>query len=240
MALAKHSPYMKERMRLLTEKVSLETNSSCTVTRPFLKMSGIPSGGDERPRLAAASLPDELQRLWDTMLRLDPDWDMFEWLTERAKEELKIIDANLVREKMRLEQRIARLEALANRIGRDVELDEGGTRQCNLFDVFGPARESVEPTHLDEDAWDPHPASAHLQYLPDDIGDDPLLAVCAQAILLHFEMKAEEDELPETLEGLGLALVPRGIESDELVEGLEWLLDQGSLIEIDENVFTLA
>jgi hypothetical protein len=109
-----------------------------------------------------------------------------------------------------------------------------------LFDVFGPARESVEPTHLDEDAWDPHPASAHLQYLPDDIGDDPLLAVCAQAILLHFEMKAEDDELPETLEGLGLALVPRGIESDELVEGLEWLLDQGSLIEIDENVFTLA
>ena len=106
--------------------------------------------------------------------------------------------------------------------------------------MFGPARESVEPTHLDEDAWDPHPASAHLQYLPDDIGDDPLLAVCAQAILLHFEMKAEEDELPETLEGLGLALVPRGIESDELVEGLEWLLDQGSLIEIDENVFTLA
>ena len=86
---------MKERMRLLTEKVSLETNSSCTVTRPFLKMSGIPSGGDERPRLDAASLPDELQRLWDTMLRLDPDWDMFEWLTERAKEELKIIDANL-------------------------------------------------------------------------------------------------------------------------------------------------
>ena len=126
MALAKHSPYMKERMRLLTEKVSPETNSSCTVTRPFLKMSGIPPGGDERPRLDAASLPDELQRLWDTMLRLDPDWDMFEWLTERAKEELKIIDANLVREKMRLEQRIARLEALANRIGRDVELDEGG------------------------------------------------------------------------------------------------------------------
>ena len=74
----------------------------------------------------------------------------------------------------------------------------------------------------------------------DSIGDDPLLAVCAQAILLHFEMKAEDDELPETLEGLGLALVPRGIESDELVEGLEWLLDQGSLIEIDENVFTLA
>ena len=203
-------------------------------------MSGTPSDGDERPRLDAASLPDELQRLWDTMLRLDPDWDMFEWLKERATEELKIIDANLVREKMRLEQRIARLEALANRIGRDIELDEGGTRQCNLFDAFGPIHETEEGTHSDEGVWEPHPASAHLQYLPDDIGDDPLLAVCAQAILLHFEMKAEKGDLPETLEGLGLALVPRGIETDELVEGLEWLLAQGSIIEIDENVFTLA
>ena len=203
-------------------------------------MSGKPSDGDERPRLDAASLPDELQRLWDTMLRLDPDWDMFEWLKERATEELKIIDANLVREKMRLEQRIARLEALANRIGRDIELDEGGTRQCNLFDAFGPIHQAEEDVHSDEGAWEPHPASAHLQYLPDDIGDDPLLAVCAQAILLHFEMKAENEDLPETLEGLGLALVPRGIETDELVEGLEWLLAQGSVIEIDENVFTLA
>ena len=203
-------------------------------------MSGKPSDGDERPRLDAASLPDELQRLWDTMLRLDPDWDMFEWLKERATEELKIIDANLVREKMRLEQRIARLEALANRIGRDIELDEGGTRQCNLFDAFGPIHQAEEDTHSDEDSWEPHPASAHLQYLPDDIGDDPLLAVCAQAILLHFELKAENEDLPETLEGLGLALVPRGIETDELVEGLEWLLAQGSVIEIDENVFTLA
>jgi|TARA_B100001540_G_scaffold245432_1_gene220562 hypothetical protein len=203
-------------------------------------MSGKPSDGDERPRLDAAALPDELQRLWDTMLRLDPDWDMFEWLTERANEELKIIDANLVREKMRLEQRIARLEALANRIGRDIKLDEGGTRQCNLFDAFGSVHQPDDADQIDDEAWEPHPASAHLQYLPEDIGDDPLLAVCAQAILLHFEMKEEAGDLPETLEGLGLALVPRGIESDELVEGLEWLLEQGSIIEIDENIFTLA
>ncbi|MEE2758957.1 MAG: hypothetical protein VYA86_03140 [Candidatus Thermoplasmatota archaeon] len=203
-------------------------------------MSGIPSDGDERPRLDAAALPDELQRLWDTMLRLDPEWDMFDWLTERANEELKIIDANLGREKMRLEQRIARLEALANRIGRDIELNEGGTKQCNLFDAFGPAHRADAEEQEEGDSWEPHPATAHLQYLPDDIGDDPLLAVCAQAILLHFEMKEEHGELPETLEGLGLALVPRGIDTDELVEALEWLLRQGSIIEIDENVFTLG
>ncbi len=201
-------------------------------------MSGPPSDHDERPRLDASTLPDELQRLWDTMLRLDPEWDMFQWLTERADEEMKIIEANLGREKMRLEQRISRLEALASRIGRDIELDEGGTRQSNLFDVFS-GNYSIEEQEEAEAAWNPHPASAHLHYLPDDIGYDPLLAVCAQSILLHMEQKSETGGLPMTLENLGLALVPRGIESDELVEALEWLLEQGTIIEVEENLFDL-
>ena len=202
-------------------------------------MSETPSDHDERPRLDAATLPDELQRLWDTMLRLDPDWDMYEWLTERANEEMKIIEANLGREKMRLEQRIARLEALANRIGRDIEHDERGTRQYNLFDVFGPTHHVEEQDSVSDDAWEPHPASVHLNYLSDEIGDDPLLAICAQTILLHLEQKSAEGGLPETLEGLGLALIPRGIESDELVEALEWLLEQGSVVEVGENEFIL-
>ena len=202
-------------------------------------MSETPSDHDERPRLDAATLPDELQRLWDTMLRLDPDWDMYEWLTERANEEMKIIEANLGREKMRLEQRIARLEALANRIGRDIEHDERGTRQYNLFDVFGPTHHVEEQDSVSDEAWEPHPASVHLNYLSDDIGDDPLLAICAQTILLHLEQKSAEGGLPETLEGLGLALIPRGIESDELVEALEWLLEQGSVVEVGENEFIL-
>ena len=202
-------------------------------------MSGNPSDHDERPRLDASTLPDEVQRLWDTMLRLDPDWDMNNWLIERANEEMKIVDANLGREKMRLEQRIARLEALANRIGRDIELDEGGTRQYNLFDAFGPAEPAEEVELADED-WELHPASAHLNYLSDEIGDDPLLAVCAQAILLHLEQKAAEGEPVITLETLGVALIPRGIESDELVEALEWLLEQGTIIEVGENEFVLG
>ena len=221
------------------KEVSEQTNSSCTVITPFLKMSGNPSDRDERPRLDAATLPEELQRLWDTMLRLDPDWDMNGWLIDRADEEMKIIEANLGREKMRLEQRIARLEALANRIGRDIELDEGGTRQCNLFDVFGANPPEEDDAGMEEGAWELHPASAHLNYLPDDIGDDPLLAVCAQAILLHIEDKAGKGELPVTLESLGISLISRGIESDELVEALEWLLKQGSIIEVAENEFIL-
>ena len=56
-------------------------------------MSGVPTDHDERPRLDASTLPDELQRRWDTMLRLDPDWDMNDWLIERANEEMKIIES---------------------------------------------------------------------------------------------------------------------------------------------------
>ena len=205
-----------------------------------MKMSGNPTDNDERPRLDASTLPDELQRLWDTMLRLDPDWDMNGWLIERANEEMKIIEANLGREKMRLEQRIARLEALANRIGRDIELDAEGTRQCNLFDVFGPNHSVEEIQDIDDADWEIHPAAVHLNYLPADIGDDPLLAVCAQAILLHIELKAADGQLPITLESLGVALVPRGINSDELVEALEWLLEQGSVVETGENEFVLG
>ncbi len=54
-------------------------------------MSGKSSDGDEPPRLDAANLPEEIQRLWDTMLRLDPDWSMNDWLIERATEEMRLI-----------------------------------------------------------------------------------------------------------------------------------------------------
>ena len=91
-----------------------------------------------------------------------------------------------------------------------------------------------------DDGWEIHPASAHMNYLSDDAGDDPLLAVCAQAILLHLEVKDAEGESPITLESLGLALVPRGIDSEELVEALEWLLEQGTIIEVGENEFVLG
>ena len=203
-------------------------------------MSGNPSDHDERPRLDASTLPEELQRLWDTMLRLDPDWDMNDWLIERANEEMKIVEANLGREKMRLEQRIARLEALANRLGREIHLDEGGTRQCNLFDVFNPNPVAEDDYDAGVESWEPHPASAHLGYFPTEIEDDPLLAVCAQAILLHLEEKIGEGEMPVTLETLGLAMLNRGIESDDLVEALEWLLEQGNIIEVGENEFVLG
>ncbi len=198
-----------------------------------------PSDRDERPRLDASTLPEEAQRLWETMLRLDPNWDMHAWLGERAQEEMKLVEANLGREKMRLEQRISRIEALANRIGRERELAGEDPHQCNLFDLFGSESAQVKEETAQAETWEPHPAAVHIGYLSDDAGDDPLLAVCAQSILLQMEEAAARNLLPVSLESLGEELIPRGIESDELVEALEWLLEQGRLIEVEENEFIL-
>ena len=200
-----------------------------------------PSDRDERPRLDASALPEEVQRLWETMLRLDPKWDMHAWLSGRAQEELKLIEANLGKERMRLEQRISRIEALANRIGRERELSEEDPHQCNLFDLFGSESPRLKEEAEEEggDSWEPHPAAVHIGYLSDDAGDDPLLAVCAQSILLHLEEAAAMDLLPVSLESLGEELMPRGIDSEELVEALEWLLEQGRLVEVEENEFII-
>ncbi len=201
-----------------------------------MEMSRRTTDRDERPHLDASTLPIEVQELWETMLRLDPNWDIHVWLSERATEELGLVEANLVREKMRLEQRISRIDALANRLGRERELSQLDPHQCNLFDIFGNDSSSTV-REVDDDHWEPHPATAHIDNLHDDDGDDPLLAVCAQAILLHVETMASEDKLPVTLEELGITLIPRGIDSEELVEALEWLLQEGRLIEVDENEF---
>ncbi len=213
-------------------------NTSSTVIRHFPGMSKLPSDGDERPRLDATTLPEKVQRLWETMLRLDPTWDMREWLSERAAEEMRLVGANLAREKIRFEQRISRIDALATRITREQDSEEQGPRQCNLFDDFSGEVSSISDSEREEDdEWDPHPATAHISYLSDDVGDDPLLAVCAQSILLSVEEAAEKNVLPMTLEEIGLALTPRGIDTEELVEALEWLLEKGKLIEVDENEF---
>jgi hypothetical protein len=200
-------------------------------------MSRRPNDSDEPPQLDASSLPQRVQQLWETMLRLDPSWDIHEWLDSRAEEELKLVGANLAREKMRLEQRIGRLETLAAQIGRRDELVENDPYQSNLFDAFGPSDNEAETEEVDDNDWEPHPAVSHIRNLPEDGGDDPLLAVCAQSILMEIEQAVAANTLPVSLGTLGEALIPRGIDSEELVEALEWLLGIGEVIEVAEDEF---
>ena len=114
------------------------------------------------PRIDVRTLPDSIAELWETMLRLDPSWDISMWLDERAKEELQLIEGQLGREKLRLEQRLHRLETLAKRLKRQREVAEGIMRkdphQKNLFDIYdnenkhgveiGENEDTVSYTHL--------------------------------------------------------------------------------------------
>ena len=77
--------------------------------------------GRESPRIDVNSLPDSVVRLWETMLRLDPNWKLTDWLDERANEEMELVESHLGREKMRLEQRLHRIETLVKKLKRQRE-----------------------------------------------------------------------------------------------------------------------
>jgi len=203
-----------------------------------------PSEPDESTKIDAGTLPVELRELWEVMLRLDPHWNIEEWLAKRASEELKLVEANLAKEKMRLEQRLSRVTVLAERMRRrGIQIDEikwNDPHQRNLFDIF-PHEQDVE--ELEQESAEPideeHPAAILLDYLPGETGDDPLLAIVAQHILLEMDELLSEGNLPVSLDELGDSLESQGINPDEVIEALEWLLHQGEISEVDEDKFTI-
>jgi len=209
-----------------------------------------PSDGEGPARIDASSLPEEVRNLWETMLRLDPSWDLNEWLTQSAKDELRLVEVKLGRERMRLEQRLHRVNTLAERLRRmGVEVDEvrwNDPHQRNLFDTFSEEAKASEPSESiktdaqpsEEDAA--HPAAALLNYLPGEPGDDPLLAIVAQLVLFEMEEAGGNGNLPLSLDGLGDALDNRGISADELDEAVEWLLEREEMIEVAEDMFGLG
>ena len=78
--------------------------------------------GSESSRIDVNTLPESLVRLWETMLRIEPNWDLSAWLEERADEELELVESHLGRERMRLEQRLHRIETLVKRLKRQREV----------------------------------------------------------------------------------------------------------------------
>ncbi len=201
-------------------------------------MERAPEDGRESPRIDVRTLPESVARLWETMLRLDPSWDLSSWLDERALEELELVESHLGRERLRLEQRLHRIETLVKRLKRQREVVGTGIEdphQKNLFDIYEISSKSKEK---DSETSQEGEAAVHFGSL--DVGDDPLLAIVSEHVLGLLELRSLEGPAPVHFDSLMGNLIPLGIRVDDLDEAITWLLQSELIIEIEEDSFSLS
>ena len=186
------------------------------------------------------SLPDSVMRMWDLMLAINPKWDFREWLHERAIDELEMLAIDLKKEKLRAKQRIFRLDNLGRRL--EPKKPEKEEAQTNLFDTFEFENEINKVVEEEEESIEP----SYLKYLSDFFGpnisavhpeDDPLLAVTSQLILMELERIKNNENRGLSGKQIVVELSQRGISKNEIEEGIDFLLSQEKIVEIDDDVF---
>jgi hypothetical protein len=196
--------------------------------------------GEGSPRIDVRALPDSVARLWETMLRLDPSWDISAWLDERASEELQLVEGQLGRERLRLEQRLHRLETLAKRLKRQREVAQNTLRndphQKNLFDVYEPENLIKENSPNQEQTTEDFPA---VDYTNLEIGDDPLLGIVSEHIMYILESLAAEGLVSVNFNVLLEELGDMGVREEEVDEAITWLLRREMIIELEQDYFSL-
>ena len=201
-------------------------------------MERAPEDGRKSPRIDVRTLPESVARLWETMLRLDPSWDLSSWLDEKALEELELVESHLGRERLRLEQRLHRIETLVKRLKRQREVVGTGIddpHQKNLFDIYEISNKSKQKDSETSEEGEP---AVHFGSL--DVGDDPLLAIVAEHVLGLLELRSLEGPAPVHFDSLMGDLIPLGIRVDDLDEAIAWLLQSELIIEIEEDSFSLS
>lgn len=189
-------------------------------------------------RLRVDQLPLAVKRLIDVMAGVDPNFEIEDWLIKKANEDLALLDLDIERERIQLEQRIHRLESLAKRfIPEDIrEIPKGQTNLFDCFDIPLPLKHLTDRIEeiVDEE---PHPAGTFINLLPDDGCDDPLLAVTAQMMLIVAQEKVGGGASWIELDELFSPLTENGISQEECDEALDHLLITGQIHEIDDDCF---
>ena len=189
-------------------------------------------------RLRVDQMPLAVKRLVDTMIGIDPNFEIEDWLIQKANEDLALIELDIERERKQLEQRIHRLEALAKRLTPE-DIREVPKGQTNLFDCFDIPLPLKHLTDRIEDLSDeePHPAGTFINLLPNDGCDDPLLAVTAQMMLIVAQEKVGKGASWIDLDDLFSPLLENGISQEECDEALDHLLMTSQIHEIDDDCF---
>ena len=195
---------------------------------------------ESRGLIDVNALPEPVRRMAEVMHGLDPEWSINTWLSQQAEQSLALIRHDLKRERLLLEQRQFRLDDLASRIEPDSSKDE---HQMSIFDCFGLDQDRIF-TGLSQRKEDPrleegesHGAEAFIELLPDDQGDDPLLAVACQLVVMIIDGEIEKGEPVATLDVIFKRMSTLGVSEDEIDEAIDHLLSTGGIIEVDDDCF---
>lgn len=195
---------------------------------------------ESRGLIDVNALPEPVRRMAEVMHGLDPEWSINTWLSQQAEQTLALIRHDLKRERLLLEQRRFRLDDLASRIEPDSSKDE---HQMSIFDCFGLDQDQIftglsqrkEGPRLEE--GESHGAEAFIELLPDDQGDDPLLAVACQLVVMIIDGEIEKGEPVATLDVIFKRMSSLGVSEDEIDEAIDHLLSTGGIIEVDDDCF---
>ena len=195
---------------------------------------------ESRGLIDVNALPEPVRRMAEVMHGLDPEWSINTWLSQQAEQTLALIRHDLKRERLLLEQRQFRLDDLASRIEPDSSKDE---HQMSIFDCFGLDQDRIftglsqrkEGPRLEE--GESHGAEAFIELLPDDQGDDPLLAVACQLVVMIIEGEIEKGDPVATLDVIFKRMSALGVSENEIDEAIDHLLSTGGIIEVDDDCF---
>ena len=195
---------------------------------------------ESRGLIDVNALPEPVRRMAEVMHGLDPEWSINTWLSQQAEQTLALIRHDLKRERLLMEQRQFRLDDIASRIEPDSSKDE---HQMSIFDCFGLDQERIftglsqrkEGPRLEE--GESHGAEAFIELLPDDQGDDPLLAVACQLVVMIIDGEIEKGEPVATLDIIFKRMSALGVSEDEIDEAIDHLLSTGGIIEVDDDCF---
>tara|TARA_X000001036_G_scaffold353959_1_gene335439 strand:- start:478 stop:1089 length:612 start_codon:yes stop_codon:yes gene_type:complete len=182
-------------------------------------------------------MPLAVRKLVDSMAGIDPHFNLEEWIARKANEDLLLLEKDIERERIQLEQRIHRLEMIAKRLyPEDIrEVPQGQTNLFDCFDISEPLKHLASRIEAIDD--DPHPAGTFINLLPNDNIDDPLLAVTAQMMLIAAQEKVGNGANWVELGELYLPLINNGISQEECDEALDHLLMTNQIHEIDDDCF---
>lgn len=198
--------------------------------------------GDSRDKfegkLQIDQLPLAVKRLADIMLGVDANFNIEDWLIKRANEDMALVELDIERERVQVEQRLHRLEALAKRMAPEDmrEIPQGQTNLFDCFDIPLPLRYLANRVEeiVDEE---PHPAGTFINLLPGSQCDDPLLAVTAQMMLIIAQEKVGNGASWAELDELFAPLLSNGIVPEECDEALDHLLMTGQIHEVEDDCF---